>query len=884
MSRLRGFLKQLRVFVRRDAVERDLAEELDFHVAMETEKNVRAGMAPVDARRAALLAFNGVERTREEVRAARWTHVLEEAAADVRHALRSLRRRPGFAALAILTLALGIGSNSALFGLLEAVAFRLPPGVAASDRLVRVDNAGNLAELSYPDYRDLRDAAEGAVDLAAYETAGMGIAIGGDAFRVTGHLVSGNFFDVLGLVPAHGRGIQPPDDVPGAPAVVVLGHALWRDRLGADAAVIGRTLHVNGHAFTVIGVAPAGFTGLDIEAPADLLVPIATQPIALPRTWPVLEARNVPSFAVIGRLRSGVPVSRAATLVGVAAAGLEAAATERLRPLQPQVVRLRGMVRLDRMGGILPIAGVAALFTGLVLLVTCANVANLQFARGFARRREIGVRIAIGAGRGRVVRLLLAEVLILAVGAAVAGTAVAFWGASVFEARFRGALTPLDVSPDATTLVFTLMLAVAAALLSGLVPALRASTPEVTRLLGRGETMGPRRMQRGLVIAQVAGSLVLLVCAALLVRRVQHAEALDPGFDASRVLAASVDLTAHGYEGDAVDAFHRTLRDALRDAPGVAAVSLPGFAPFGEGAALMGITREEAGRGAAAAPPSTRVAAVGLGVGDGWFETLGIVPNRGRVIDARDLAAGAQVAVVDEALAERLWPGEDPLGRLLRADGLDRTFEVIGIVPPVTLTDPHARMPQVLLPWTQHYQFAVSSLLVRASGDPRSLVPAVRAAVSRIDATLPVFDSRTLEDRFEERLAISRVVARIVGGFGVLALVLAALGLYGVVVFTVAGRTREIGIRVALGARPRTVVAEIVRDGLGLVALGLISGAVCAIGVGRVMASVVDGMPGVDPAAAFAAAALLLTVAVIASWIPARRAARVDPLQALRVD
>lgn len=878
-DRMRGLGRRLRALVRRREAEREMDEELAFHIERATEQNLSRGLSAEEARRAALVEFGGVDRYRERARDGRRLAWLEDLLGDAVHALRSSKRQPVFALVAIATVALGVGANSALFGLVSALAFRLPAGVTAGDDLVRVDQAGPIEELSYADYVDLHEAAADQVDLAASMSVGMAMVIGdGEAQRVRGQLVSGNWFGVLGVRPEVGRPILVDDDRPGAPGVVVISHRLFRDRFGADPAAVGTDVRINGHPFTIAGVAPAGFRGLTIEEPADVWAPLSAQPLASPGSDRVLASRTWQAFGVIGRLEEGPDgLSRATVAVTGAAAAIDPLEPDRFRPLRPEVVPLRGYVRADRLRGIMSPLAVAGTITVLVLLVACANVANLQLSRAVARRREIGIRVAIGAGRGRLVRLLLAESLVLALCAVPAGILLAHAGASLFESRFAGPLAPLSVAPDRLVLAFTVALALFTGIAFGLAPALRASRTDVTALLGSGRDGPPGRLrlQRALVITQLAASLVLLVCAGLFLRRVQAATEVQPGYDADRVLAVSLDLFSRGYDTDASDVFHERLRAALRDVPGIEAVSSPGYAPFSGAAALMRATRPSNGM---------QAAVVAMAVAPDWFRTLGITPLRGRVIDNRDLAADANVAVVSATLARRLASSGDAIGARLSLDGHDEPMRIIGVVPDIVAHDLHEReQAQLFLPYTVHFRMAETALLVRTPA-PDAVLPRIRAEVRRLDPHVAVFGERTLASALDEALAYSRGIARVIAALGALALALAALGLYGVMAFTVAGRTREIGIRIALGARPAALVRRLTTEGLRLAGVGLLIGGVLAFAFGRVLAGIIEGIRATDPAAAVLAAGVLLSVAGLASWLPARRAARVEPQSALRTD
>ncbi len=885
MGRLRGTLRQIRALVRKRQVERELDEELSIHIAMETEKNLREGMSPAQARRAALLAFGGVERTKERVRDARWTRWIEDLLADVRYAVRFFVRAPTFTIVAVLTVGLGIGANTALFGLVHGLISRTPAGIPPSDRIVRVDNGLRLTTVSYPDFEDLRAAVPSVIDLAAYVGTGMALGPDRSPLAVQGQLVSGAYFEALGIRPAAGRVLELEDDMEGAAPVAVLGYRLWQDRLGGRAEVIGSTVSLNGHAFAVVGVAPPGFVGTDLEDPSEVWVPTATQPLTMPRSYDVMGERRNASFHMVGRLRPGIDRRTAEAALATAAGRIEAEHPQRLKPLQLDVARLRGWIRADRLWDLSQTIVIAWIVTGLVLLLACANVANLLLARATARRREIAIRASLGAGRARVARQLLTEGLVLFV--AGAGVALLFAARIAPEVKSRlFFLAPLDVSPDLRVVLFTLVVALTAGVLFSLVPAFSASDPSLTPSL-RDTTAGSlrrRRIQSALVVGQVALSLVLLLTAALFLRRLRDGQKVELGFEANHVLVVSMDLSTEGYGTAQTATFYRSLVESVEALPDVQAVSGPSYAPFHTGASLedVGVSGDMGPERLRGDPP-----VVAMGIASDFFRTLGVPIIRGRPIEQKDVQEAASVAVVNESLARRGWAGGNPIGRrVYLTRGRDSlAFEVVGVARDIVTQDvQEANDLELYLPYNRQYQWATTSLLVRTAGDPSALAPLIRQAVRRLDPGLAVTDAEPLSASIDRRTAPSRTIVLVLLAFGALALALAALGLFGVVSFTVEGRAREIAVRRALGAGRRAVVTGFVREGAALTGFGVAIGLALSLGFGRILGSAVTGIDGIDPAVGAASVALLAAVALLACWLPARRAARVDPMETLKAD
>ncbi len=807
---------------------------------------------------------------------------------DLRYAARSLLRSPGFALVAVVTLALGIGANTALFGLLNALLFRSLPGLNDADRLLWVSHVfrpvGVAFPMPYSDHLAYRDRAGVFSDRAVVTGAPAALG-GGEPERVRAQLVSANFFQTLGVRPALGRAFLPEEGrTPGTHSVAVISDALWRRRFDADPRVIGRRVVVNGTSFTVVGVAPPRFGGLEIEKPADLWVPVMMHAQVMPTADDLFNPHGGPRFSVIGRLRPGVSAEQADAAVRTVARQLAAASPKQWEQIRAAVAPVRGLVGPDDRDTP-PLVALAAGVTGIVLLIACANLANLLLARGAARRREIGIRLALGASRARIIRQLLTESTLLALLGGALGLLVAFWATDVFLALLPISV-PLDFTLDARVLGVTLALALGTGLLFGLAPALGAARPDVVPALKEDTGGGVRRsrLQGTLVVAQVALSLVLLVGAGLLMRSLQKAGGLDVGFDGrADVLTASLDLGVQGYTPEASRAFYRELLARAEALPDVRSASLAALVPLN--GTMFGTEVTIEGR-----PPEP--ARFGTGnmhflnnVWPGFFRTIGTPLVRGRDFTAEDREGAPGVVILNETAARRFWPGEDPLGKRIRlGDEESPLLTVVGIAKDGRydgLGEDEATYfyrPEMQAP---SYRSDLT-LFVRTTGDASRLIPALRAEVRTMDPNLPVFHVRTLQQVIDEQLSGHRIGRLLLAGFGGLAMLLAMIGLYGVMAYRVAQRTREIGVRTALGARGRDVLALFVGEGVRLAAIGIGLGLVLAAALARVLRSVILGVTPTDPAT-FAAVTLLLTgVALLASYLPARRAARVEPIIALR--
>jgi predicted permease len=806
---------------------------------------------------------------------------------DLRYALRRLLAAPAFTAVAVLSLALGIGANTTIFSVVNALLLR-PIPVAHPERLVTVhavdkDGSG-FHSFSYLDYADYRDGTRTLSGLAASGFAVSTMGRGAEAEVVAGVLVTGNYFDVLGVRPVVGRAFLPEEDrTPEAHPVVVIGHSLWQRRFGGDPGVVGRTTVINAREFTVVGVMPATFTGHVIGPRVDFWAPMMMQRALRPGGG-LLSERGSSWLELIGRLAPGATRAQAVADLDAVARRIDATfprgddRTRRVnvlaaKPLFPQA-----------RGAVTAFTALLMGVVGLVLLAACANLASLLLARAVTRQREIGVRVALGATRGRLVRQLLAESVLLALVGGAAGVLLAGWMTSLLLAFKPPIPVPLalDLSLDAPVLVFTLALSLATGVLFGLAPALAATRPDVAASIKEGDALAMparRRLRSTILAAQIAVSIVLLVGAGLFVRSLGNARRLDPGFATDRMLLATVDPAQVGYDGPRRRAFVAALVARVAALPGVERASGAGGVPLGldENATFMLVDgRVDDPRLARFTPGFNQVL-------PDYFATMGIALLQGREFTAADDSGAAPVVVVNEAFARRAWPGGSALGRRVRQGADEPWREVVGVVRDAKYTrlteDP---TPHVYFPYAQSGGREVALHVRTRAADPLALLPAVRREVQALDRNVPLVDVKSMEQHMRISLFPARVAGAVLGAFGLLALVLAAVGVYGVMAFAVGRRTREIGIRMALGASATAIARLVVRQELRPVAAGAALGLLAATPLARLVRGLLYGVAPGDPATFAGVALLLVLIAVAASWLPARRAALVVPLAALR--
>jgi predicted permease len=803
---------------------------------------------------------------------------------DLRYGARMLWKRPGFTVVVSLTMALGIGANTAIFGVVDRLLVRLLP-VNEPARLVNLIGRDEKGEqdtsFSYPIYRDYRDQNDVFDGLLAYTETAMNLNEGGQPERIMGVLVSGNYFDALGVTPALGRAFLPEEDrTPGAHPVAVVSYGLWRHRFGADPKLVGRVITLNTHSFTVIGVAPAEFRGVRRGQSPDVYVPIQMIMQAWPSRRPDdLNNRGFSWLNLMGRLKPGVTREQAQTAMS--------ALSSRIMQVHPNTWPLIALVdgSQGETGEISDLRTPLKLLmatVALVLLIACVNVANLSLARAQTRGREMAVRLAVGASRFRLIRQLLTESLLLSLLGGLLGLFLAVWLTDVLTAFSppTGGSTPplLDARLDWRVLGFTVTLSLATGLLFGLVPAWRSSKPNLTVAL-KEETgaagAGRIRGRGALISAQVGLSLVVLVCAGLCVRSLLALQRIDAGFETAKVLVMGLDLSLNGYKEEQGRQFYANLLERVSALPGVEAASLARAVPLtGSGMrnslGIEGYT-----------PTDDKPINFDMNiVGPRYCATMKLPLVAGREFTANDNAAAPPVVIINEAAARTYWPNQNPLGKRLIIDA--QPAEIIGVTGASryrSLTEEFR--PGMLLPAAQNY-FPDLSLHLRSAGDPASLIESARRELRALDPQLPATNIRTLEEQRRNSLYSERVTALLLSAFGALALLLAALGIYGVMAYAVAQRTREFGIRMALGARTGDVLGLMLRQGARLIGAGVSLGLAGAFAATRLIRSFLYQVSYTDPMAFVLAAMLLTAVALLACYIPARRATKVDPMIALR--
>jgi predicted permease len=822
---------------------------------------------------------------------------MESLLADLRFALRTLRKRPGFTLVAVLSLALGIGANSIIFSLVNAMLLRTP-AVADPGRVVALftkdalNPALGLRPTSHLNWKDYREQARSFSGILGYDWAGMSVVVsGGEASIVVGQLVSENYFDLLGVRAARGRTFTPEEGGrPGGHPVAVLSYHFWQQQMGGDPAAVGRTLLLNGTPFTVVGVAPKDFTGIESAMQPELWVPMAmNRQIKRDPEFNWYEgrlARRGVFIWALGRLKPGVTVAAAQAEMTSLARHLQQefpndnkGRTVVLVPLGQATVQPQ--VRAGLVNGMLLLGSIV----GLVLLIACANVANLLLVRASARRREIAIRLAQGARRGRLVRQLLTESLVLALLAGACGLLLVAWARrpllAFLPALPFGVTASLDLGIDARVLGFTLAVSLATGLVFGLVPALQSSRPELVGDL-KSQVAAARRGGRGmglrgaLVAGQVALSLLALVAAGLFLRSLAAAQKIDPGFDSRRLLSMSFDAGLYGLDQAHGEQLFERVRQGVRPLPGVAAMALAQFGPL-EGAFLRSVFLE------GQESQSNGVFVLVDLVDPDYFRTVGVPIVAGRGFTPADRAGALPVVVVSRTMAEKFWPHQDPIGKRFHFHSMPM-LEVVGVARDAKYeTVSEDPQPFAYLPLAQGYVTGVT-LVVRASGDPGALLPSVERQVRRLAPGMPLQGAGTAESKLATSLWPARFGAILLTLFGALALGLSTVGLYGVMSFSVAQRVRDIGIRMALGAQRRTVLRMVLAQGMVMVGLGVAVGLVLALAVSRLARSLLIGVSPTDPVAFLLTPILLAAVAFASTWVPAWRATAVDPVVVLRYE
>ncbi len=807
---------------------------------------------------------------------------------DIRYGLRMILKTPGFTMLAMLALALGICANTTIFSFINGLVLRPLAGMKNPERLVGVYtsdySSGLYGGSSYPDYLDFRNQADAFEGLAASDQTVLNVTGETEAERLRGAYVTGNFFDVLGVKAKVGRTLQPSDDTASGAQPVVISDGLWQRRFSADPTVVGRTLKLNGRAYTVVGVTEASFRGLRLGLPPEFWLAMSTD------TSFVSSGRGDRGIELTGRLKPDVTVAQAQTQLTTIGARLAQAYPESNmgtleRPNEPRPVTVVRESRIEPSAqvGVWRVSLLLFAVVGLVLLIACANVANLLLARASARRREIAIRLALGAGRGRLVRQLLTESLLLALLGGGVGLIVTQWTAGLLPAFF----TPnesggLDLSLDWRVLVFTFAVTLLTGVLFGLAPALQATRPNLAPSLKDDANSYSHRLRRlglrdMLVISQLALSLVLLIGAALFVRSLRHAVRFDPGFTSQNLLIASLETRGTGLSKQQGQAFYQQTLERVGSLPGVRAVTLTRVIPISGGGQRRGVELE----GYQPQPNEDTELNTNV-VGRDYFSTMGIPVVQGRDFNAQDREGSPPVVIVNEELARRYFAVQNAVGKRLRLGSDSPYLEIVGVARTAKYRNLREQpLPFIYIPLAQEHQSGMT-LMVRTAGDPASLLAPLRNEMRALNKDVPVFSVQTMTERIGGQLAADRMVAVLLSIFGTAALLLAAIGIYGVMGYSVAQRTREIGIRIALGAEQRDILKLIVGQGLTLILIGAGLGLVLALVLTRVLKTLLFGISAADPLTFSVIVLLLIAVALPACYLPARRATKVDPLVALR--
>jgi predicted permease len=810
---------------------------------------------------------------------------------DLRYGLRVLLKSPAFTLVAIISLGLGIGLNTAIFSIVNAFLIRPLPVVKQQDRLLWL-----RAPISYPDYLDYRNQSQSFAGMAAITgTTNFSLTQGNEPELVKGEYVTENYFDLLGVSALIGRVFVDADGATQTP-VVVLSEHLWRTRFASDSTLIGKQISLNRFSFTVIGVMPENFIGTEVGLNRELWVPLSMQPVLNPPESARaadpgsnrFTNRNSHWLAVFARLKPGVSREQAGSeLTEVARHVAESyrgeASPETLRSVQ--LLRMSGGMDPRDREEALPLVGIAAAVVALVLLIACANIASLLLARAAIRRRETAIRQALGAGRTRLIRQWLTESVLLGIAGGALGLMLALWANQLLISYLKSTpLAALDFGLDYRVLAFTLVVSVITGIVFGLAPALQASRLNIVMALKSEDPLQVpgahrSRLRNAFVTVQVTLSVVLLVGSGLFIRALQRASSIDPGFNVERALTVPINLALLRYGEIEGQAFYRDLLERIRTQPGVEQATLVRFPQLGFSFAQYQVFAEGNSE-------TTEGMDVGFNViGPNFFKTMGTPLLRGREFTEADRKGAPGTVVVNETLAARLWPGEDALGKRISLTGPVGPFlEVVGVARDSkygSLAD--VPRPYVYQPLLQSYDPNMT-LVVRTTGEPRAITPVVREQIRALDANLPIADVKTLRDQLELSLFPSRIAAWTLGGFGLLALLLAGIGIYGIVSYAAAQRIREIGVRMALGAKQRDVLGLVLWDGVIAIGAGLAVGLLLAAAATRVIAGFLYGVQATDPLTFVGVPLVLGLVAFVASYVPARRAMKLDPLVALRYE
>ena len=901
-------MRWLSRFFHRSKQDAQLDSELRFHVDQQTADNIAAGMNPAEARRRALAQFGGLEYVKEECREARGTQFLESLLQDFRFALRIMRKTPVITAIALLSLALGIGANTAIFSLIDAVMLRMLP-VQNPQQLVRIDfrtlvSPRPRTSVTNPIWEQVRDHQDAFSGVIAWSPKPFDLADGGEVSYIHGIYASGDYFNVLGVRPAAGRLLAPSDDVRGCSGAAVLGYGFWQSHYAGAETVVGTLIRLNGHAFPIVGVAQRGFFGTDVGEQLDVAIPICAEAI-LNGKDSALDLRADWWLLMMGRLRPGTTIEQADARMKVLSPPLFAAVVPQDWPAKYQDVFRKYTFSISPgatgTGGFYGVRQqysqalkVLMFVVGLVLLIACANIASLLLARSAARQKEVSVRLALGASRRRLIRQVLTESIVLSGLGAILGVLFARWGGALLVRFVSTQQNPvfLDLKMDGRVLAFTIAIAVLCGLLFGILPALRSTRIDAMSAMKESQSQAGRgrahsSAARWIVAAQVALSLILLIGTGLFIRTFANLMTLDAGFDRNNVLVVKTNIHNAGIPEPSRAPLYRQMLAKLQALPGVLSAGQCWVEPLSGHEWDNDVTVP----GHPLSPgldPDTLL----NWVTPGYFETMRTRLLEGRAFDARDSATSTPVVVVNQLLARRYFGNDSPIGQHLRAgtaasatdEMLRQPMEIIGVVQDAKYTslneDP---MPEAYFPLSQVQKNINedTAFEIRTAMLPSALIPAVRDAMAGVNKATSV-QFATLKQTADDSVLQQHLMAVLSGFFGGLALLLTAIGLYGVMAYVVTLRTHEIGIRMALGAQQSSILRFVLRDALVVLAAGIVAGLLGAIWISRLVKGLLFGLKPNDPATLAFAITVLVAVALLATCIPARRAMRVDPMVALR--
>jgi predicted permease len=884
---------------RRKEIVQELDDEIRTHIAMEADENVEDGMEPEEARHAAHRSFGNVTLAQEDSRGVWLYRWLDDFGKDLRFAVRMLLKNRGFSAVAIISLALGFGLNTTIFTVVNAVLLN-PLPVRDVSRLVELDTVDTKTRvtqsnfdklgMSFPNFEDYRRQNEVLTDLVAWLAIPVTWSGGAEPRQVQAYLVSANYFDVLGLTPAAGRLFLPDEDTkPNSNTVAVISYALWTNKFGSDPSVVGRTVVLNATPYNVIGVAPRGFKGtVSLGSAEQVWIPTSMEAQVLAGFFVEnFHDRRLLSMTTFGRLKPGIDIQQAEASLKTIASRLQseypkdnAGRSVVLTPLADTAVGANNHDQFALAGATMLIA------VGLVLLIACANLANLLLAQAARREKEMTVRAALGAGRGRLLRQLLTESTLLSLAGALVGLVLAYWGRGLLWSYRPSFIqqNDVDLALDSHVLLFTLGIALLTGALFGAAPAFKASAPDLADTLkagGRGNSVGWRSnpVRSLLVVVETALALVALIGAGLFIRSQQNAQKIDPGFESEKLFMMAIDLGALHYTEGQAQQFYRSVVERASSAPGVQSATVAGNFPLGGG-----FSRTVFPEGQDEASGYRGTLTLTNSVAPNYFDTLGIPILEGHGFAETDRKDTRPVAIVSQAMAKHFWPNESAVGKRFHFFGDTALREIVGVSGNTVVNEiGEPPQPVAYLPITQEYS-PFATVQVRTQGEPEAAIGTVRSIVQSLDTNLAITNVQTIREIMNQALWAPRMGAALLSLFGGLALVLAAVGVYGVLSYSVNQQRHEIGIRRALGAQEGDVLRLVAGQGMRLAVGGLVLGLLLSGIFARLLASLLFGVSAMDPWTFLGVTMILLVVALIACYIPARRALQVDPLVALRYD